>query len=56
MANKQKHMERSRYSHHKKVDYSGFIRKANLKTAKKTQKGLVESFFGMFKRGKKGDK
>ena len=56
MASRTKHMERSRYSYHKKVDYSGFNRKAQMKTASKVNKSLVESFLGMFSKKKKGDK
>ena len=56
MAGKLKHMERSRFSYNKGVDFSGFERKATLKSTKKANHNLVESFLGMFKRQKKEGK
>lgn len=51
-----KHMERSRYSYHKKPDFTRFHRKAAYKTASKARGSFVDSFFGLFKKQKKGDK
>lgn len=56
MASVQKHRERSCYSYHNKPDFSGFHRKAAIKTINKAKKSLTETFLGMFKRQKKGDK
>jgi len=56
MASAQKHKQRSCYSYHRKPDFTGFHRKAAVKTSSKARKSLVESFLGMFKRQKKGDK
>nr|DAP86113.1 MAG TPA: hypothetical protein [Caudoviricetes sp.] len=56
MATAQKHRERSCYSYHNKPDFTGFHRKAAIKTTSKAKKSLAETFLGMFKRQKKGDK
>ncbi len=56
MATAQKHRERSCYSYHNKPDFTGFHRKAAIKTTSKAKKSLAETFLGMFKRQNKGGK
>lgn len=56
MATAQKHRERSCYSYQNKPVFSGFHRKAAIKTTSKAKKSITEAFLGMFKKQKKGDK